>query len=483
MLRDPDLSIFKWELGPDDEPPPLVAAAMRSRDRELEVERSHRFAEPYRREDGTRGNLADLIPELYQVNKQFELKLGSMTKRSLVRLELAHAIETKVLGLTDNMWIWSLPDRLRAARKSFCLGFRPSDGRQRVAWDNKAGLSRICPDDAREDSRRMQRRVIDPLLEMKKNGRQVTYCVFTLPNYQPGELRKGIKAIYKRFGALLKKRAGGKLKWDQVEAAMCVLEAPLARDRTWNVHLNVLLVHRGFLDYGELRKDWHWNVEFQRVTGGREELEKSLREIIKYSARAVAEKSQCQNTSTVSGISAARLAAHAGNSYSPTAASPTPPTAAPGQADLLGVPLPPRNEFSRAELGAAASSSAEPLPTATRQEGGQAASSSSSPGPPAMCDWTGEELLEWLTAFRGFRRTRTYRALYRLAKPAKDSLVGYLWLGKGEWVNSGWRIRLGPLDSIPGDKSTTPDALERFQKFLGTWRPPPRPPDKCERFA
>jgi hypothetical protein len=405
MIRDRDDAIRKWYLhGHGETPPPFVGAAFRARDREEEIERNARFAEPYRREDGTIGNVADLIPELYEVNKQFDLKLGSMSKRSLVRLELAHAIETRVTPLTADPWIRKLPARLREARKSFCLGFRPSDGRKRVAWDLKCGLSRICPDDAREDAMRMQRRVIDPLLEFKKNGRHITYCVFTLPNYQPGSLRTGIKAIYRRFGALLKKRQDGELKWQNLEAAMCVLEAPLAHDRTWNVHLNVMFVHRGFLDWRELQKDWGAWVKCSPVTGGREGLERALREIIKYSARAVAEKSEDK---------------------------------------------------------------------ATREDR----------SPPAMSEWTGEELLEWLLAFRGFRRTRTYRALYRLAKPAKDSLAGYLWVGKGEYLVTGWRLELGPLSSIPGDKSTTPDALERWNKWLRGLKPPDIPAGKCERFA
>jgi hypothetical protein len=94
-----------------------------------------------------------------------------------------------------------------------------------------------------------------------------------------------------------------------------------------------------------------------------------------------------------------------------------------------------------------------------------------------MCDWTGQELLEWLQAFRGFRRTRTYKQLFRLPKPEPDSLTGYLWVGTGRWVEKSYRTEVGPLFSIPGDKSTTPDALERWSKWLSRiqGKPPPLP--------
>jgi hypothetical protein len=445
MMRDFDKDLFHWELhGSGDDPTAKAAAAQRlaalQLERDEQLERNAKLAATYTREDGTTGNVASLIPEIYEHNRQVELKFPSMTKRSIVRLVLADAIERKVLPLTNEQWCWDLPARLRDARQDFCLGFRPSDGKRRIAWDKKAGLSRVCPDDAREDAMRMQRRVIEPLLAMKKNGRQITYCVFTLPNYQPGSLRTGIKAIYRRFGALLRKRQGGELKWRSIEAAMCVLEAPLARDRTWNVHLNVMLVHRGFIDYGELRKDWGgWNVDFQRVIGGREQIERSLREIIKYSARAVAEKSQCpRETTPVSsgeGISTGCASVTSSDSGTAQPAS-----------DVSG-------RFEASQV------------------------------PPAMVDWTGEELLEWLKAFRGFRRTRTYRALYRLEKPPKDSMSGYLWVGQGRWVNSGWQLTVGPLDSIPGDKSTTPDALERWNRWLSRLVPQPRPPPRREKSA
>ncbi len=145
--------------------------------------------------------------------------------------------------------------------------------------------------------------------------------MLTVPNYQPGNLKAGIRSIYKRFNALLKKRKHKRPLFPNVVGAMCVLEAPLARDRTWNVHLNVVLVHRGFLDWRAMQAAWKWGCHFDRIKGGREELERALREVIKYSARAVAEKSLCLDTSIDGVTSAARQSALAGNSRSPADAS------------------------------------------------------------------------------------------------------------------------------------------------------------------
>ncbi len=472
MMRDADGDLFRWQLRADGSAPPgKAAAALKLQDideqRRDQLERYRQFAEPYIKADGTRGNMADLIPQIAEMNRQIDLKLPDMNRRELVRLHLAHAIETKVLPLTDDGWLHSLPDRLRNARKDFCIGFRPADGRKRIAWENKVGLSRLCPSDARDDSNRLARRIVDPILELKKNGCQVTYGVLTLPNYQPGKLRHGIKFIYKKFNGLLKKRRNKKPLFPNVIGAMCVLEAPLGWDRTWNVHLNVILVHRGFLDWRTLQEEWKYGCHFERIKGGREELERALREVIKYSARAVAEKSQCPDTAT-SGNSALRSASADASSQGAgiicmsADASPTNP---------LTTPLTP--------LDARDSIDSPTIDTSRQRQTPQTAERAA---PPAMCDWTGQELLEWLTAFRGFRRTRTYKQLFRLAKPEPDSLSGYIWVGTGKWVEKSYRTEVGPLFSIPGDKSTTPDALERYFKFLSRLKPHP-PPNKCERFA
>ena len=111
-----------------------------------------------------------------------------------------------------------------------------------------------------------------------------------------------------------------------------MLEAPLGRGRDWNVHLNVILPVKGFLDFGELRKHWHWNVECRWIADAPGAFESAFAELIKYAVAATVAKS----------------AQHLADGKSVA---------------------------------------------------------------PPMLEWSDGELLEWLRAMRGFRRTRTYGAL------------------------------------------------------------------------
>ena len=69
-------------------------------------------------------------------------------------------------------------------------------------------------------------------------------------------------------------------------------DAP-TRGGTWNIHLNVILVTKGFfIDYGALRRAWgDLNIECRRIGGTPIEAACALRECIKYAALAVSEKS------------------------------------------------------------------------------------------------------------------------------------------------------------------------------------------------
>ena len=71
-----------------------------------------------------------------------------------------------------------------------------------------------------------------------------------------------------------------------------------------------------------------------------------------------------------------------------------------------------------------------------------------------MLQWTGAELLEWLRAMRGFRRTRTYGCLFRLKKPDAEDLGQIIWLGPIAHDGSRYRASAALLESITEDKST-----------------------------
>lgn len=323
---------------------------------------------------GERKSFHSLIAGAIPYAEQLELDLTASDHRAAIRLQLARKIEEEVFPLTRPRWLDAYPLRLRSARLRGCYGYSLSASKWVVMWDDKAGLSRLCPDDAREEAMRLRRRVQGKLEELQAAGRTLTYAVFTLPNFAPGKLRAGMAQIFKRFKALLKRT-------DAIEGSLAVLEAPLGQSRDWNVHLNVIAVTRGLLDYKRIRALWHWNVEFRKLSNAPGAIGGALTELIKYAVAATSAKSHD--------------AAH-----------------------------------SRA---------------------------------PPMLEWSGPELAEWLHAFHGFRRTRTYGELYGLPPPPKEDLNPIAWVGQVSYERGRYVQRLHLLDSIQEDKSTpgaTP--LQRF---------------------
>jgi hypothetical protein len=115
--------------------------------------------------------------------------------------------------------------------------------------------------------------------------------VFTQPNDPAGDLARGMRRIFRRFRALLRARADRRLLFPQVRGALAVLEAPLGAARDWHVHLNVILVHKGFLDWGAVRRRWHWNVEFRQLPRAPGAVGAALTELIKYAVAATVAKS------------------------------------------------------------------------------------------------------------------------------------------------------------------------------------------------
>lgn len=378
--------------------------------------------------DPTTGEMhsyASMIESASKAAAQFELNLEHHNDRAKMRALLGEKIQRDVLPICPMSFIAKMPDKLLNARKSGTFGVHMVSGKGIVLWDDKASLSRLCPDDAREEASRLQRRYVPAVEQAWKDGCHVQYAVFTMPNFAPGELAKGMKQIYDRFRGLLKKKdADGNLLFPEIEGALCVLEAPMAWDRTWNVHLNVMLVVRGFCDYAKLRRLWHWNVEFKKLpTGDVEHLRKSFRELIKYAVQATSEKS------------AEKVSARAG-------------------------------EGDRQADAAVSGRSS------TEDSGGHDDRSIKATAPP-MLAWTGLELAEWLCAMHGFRRTRSYGCLYGAPKPEAENLDKFVWLGHVRWRHGGYRLRVSLLDSIPEDKSGASSPLDRWQRYCRRVIPPP----------
>lgn len=342
------------------------------------------FGAVFRDREGETHSYAALAPAAAAAEEQLELELPGYSERAMIRRRLADQIE----GLeAPEQWIRAYPDKLRLARQSGQWGIRLNSGKPVVFWDSKAGLSRLCPDDAREESMRLRRRVQPELERLQESGQRVTYAVFTMPNSQAGELRKGMQGIFKRFRALLQRA-----DFPQITGALAVLEAPLGSSRDWNVHLNVLFAHKGFVDWGRLRAAWHWNVEFRLLPKAPGAIGGALAELIKYAVAATVAKS------------------------------------------------------------------------AQHRDDGR------SPAPP-MLEWSAGELLEWLRAFHGFRRTRGYGALYGLEAPEREEVGPVAWLGSVSLQGGRYKVRSALLDSIPEDKSRPRSRRSVLEALLRTLAP------------
>lgn len=333
-------------------------------------------------------------PVALEAQEQLELELPACSLRHEIRRALAEKIERDVLPLCNGQWLHRYARLLRAARWSGAVGYAPLKGKNVVFWDQKAGLSRLCPDDAREEAMRLHRRVLNPLEALQADGHALHYCVFTTPNVGPGGLRAEMISICKRFRGIFKaKNKDGELRFPQVKGALCVLEAPLGWARDWNVHLNVILVVKGYLSWEELRAWWYFDVSMRQLAQGPGVVKGALCELIKYAVAATAAKS------------------------------------------------------------------------ATHQ------AKEDRPPPPPMLEWTGSELLEWLRAMRGFRRTRTYGCLFRLKRPEPEDLGQIIWLGRIDHDGTSYKLSSRLLNSIPEDKSTGLSAIERWQTLMRELKP------------
>ena len=193
-----------------------------------------------------------------------------------------------------------LVDKMRTCRMSGTYGYQPSDANPKVivAWDRKCGLTRLCPDEAREEQQRIAERYAPPAVKWQrdKRRRQIQYCVLTWPNVAPTALARFKRLMAKHVAAWLKSKVCASVK-----GALVTQEDPLAADGDWNVHTNLLLLVEGKFDWSAARKDWHkrtrelfdtehrdFQVHFVDVTGG--DIERTIRELCKYSVKHISAK-------------------------------------------------------------------------------------------------------------------------------------------------------------------------------------------------
>lgn len=376
---------------------------------------------------------------------EIQAQAGDRAKRRAAERELGRYIAERVVPITRDPRILELPDKLHDCRSAGCYGVQPN-GRGIIAFDSKCGELRLCPDEARADQQRLVERYLPPILDALGQGLRAHYVVLTRPNVAPGDLAAELAGSFKHLRALrrcgvrrckvcatpyysanakLKARkrctrstgedttCGGKLgarrvAFPQIKGILAVLEAPLGAHADWHVHLNLVLLVDGWLDYTELRAAWGYNLEIRRLEGEGDQLRQALIEVIKYPVVLTAEKSD-------------RVEA----------------------GGWRGDPSP------QLELLASSSDRAEYFDAKGRVAA------------PPMTAWPPELWVEWYQAHQRFRRVRGYGLLHGVAlddAPTLD-LDDVLWCGQLRLVGTGYVISIPLLGSIPGDNSPARRAL------------------------
>lgn len=246
-------------------------------------------------------------------------QLPAYSARREAEQELAVYVD-RVASETLSPDLYQVAQSLHDCRQTGAVGIKP-DGGMMIAWDQKCGHVRLCPDESREETQRLAEWYLPPLVEFKKADprNRIFYAVFTDHNFRPGQLRAGKKYLFEKFknwmqparpmcrvmfengpACAVPRRPKGEqpitLKadatpWD-LRGALVIQEDPLSAAGDWNVHLNAFLLVHGRFDYAAARAEWGANVHFQEIDGTPESVRGALLEAIKYSARIVPEKSQ-----------------------------------------------------------------------------------------------------------------------------------------------------------------------------------------------
>ena len=230
-----------------------------------------------------------------------EAELGDRNARREAEHTLADYIESIGEGCAD------VVARLRSCRTSGVVGRKP-DGNFIATWDEKCSLGRLCPDEARTETMRVVQKYVPEIRRwvFRKRGRRVYSAVFTIPNVQPGELEAAKRQLFELFkdwlryhydacpleagpGGFRRTRRRRLAAFPQIQGALVVQEDPLSASGDWNVHLNVLLLTDGWLDFRLVRELWRNNLEIRLIDP--KNLTHTILEIVKYATQIVPTKS------------------------------------------------------------------------------------------------------------------------------------------------------------------------------------------------
>lgn len=355
--------------------------------------------------------------KLLKIKGLVETECLPRAKRRKAELALADYIEKKVVPLGLDSKIPEIPLKLRACRQSGVVGINP-DGRHLVMWDNKCNLSKLCPDEAREESKRLATRYLPEVERLLRDNPRMSfqYAVFTKQNVPAGELWEGKREMFKDFSNLRRRKCFGAVK-----GVLAVQEDPLAADlKSWNVHINALLLVDGRFDWGEVRREWGGNVQFisaaEMVHRTKAKLKARGQDVSKMDRTTVlvhAFNEICKYSAKMTGE---------GEGDAPESSS---KVSQDDSIDLLGDTI------------------AKPLKKAQ-----------------GMVGWPPRRWHEWWHSNKGFRRSRSYGCLYRFDESDSEKMDMSLveWVGKLRFDGERYRCS---IDLILGDKSTKSEGSNR----------------------
>lgn len=222
--------------------------------------------------------------EYERIKTDLLLSLEDYSKRRDMEQELAIYID-RVGTSQYRPDLYDIAERLMNCRLTGAAGMKP-DGGQIIAWDNKCGLTKLCPDESRENTQRLTEFYLPELVDFKKEHfkNRLFYSVLTIPNVKAGELLSGKKEIIEKFKNWVE-------HFENIKGSLIIQEDPLSAHDDWNVHLNVFLCVQGAFDYKYARAKWGFDVEFSELKGEPQDIREALLEAIKYSAQIVNDKS------------------------------------------------------------------------------------------------------------------------------------------------------------------------------------------------
>jgi hypothetical protein len=176
-------------------------------------------------------------------------------------------------------------------------------------YQHKCSKAKYCPDEARAEGRRLYRYYTQHAIRHLNRGgaRSVQFGVLTVSNVPFSGLEQAKQEIHARFNRI-------KTHFPQLIGALVTTECPMGLDgKTWNLHMNVLMLLEGRFDWESWNAMWgEWchftswremrkkTIEKLRRNGASERdiakltdeqvLENAFRELCKYVSKIVGEK-------------------------------------------------------------------------------------------------------------------------------------------------------------------------------------------------